>query len=144
MSNTIVQEKYKSPLYSLHDSHLEKFVVNDTSVYLHFQYGYTKTTAPYEQVNGDVEITGLDWQCCCVYVMEYTGVLCGNYGNFMGKKMTFEDFQITYKDGTIDVIDEMYGYNQVKISGFLNFGGKCYEVQLEFYYNGEFRYILKG
>ena len=75
--------------------------------------------------------------------MEYRGVLCGNRGPFTGRKMAVEDFLKTYPQGTLDIMDETYGYRQVKLDGFLNLTGRCLEFRLELYYSGEFRYLLK-
>lgn len=107
------------------------------------QYGYVETTEPFDQVQGDVEITGVDWDSSHAYVMEYRGVLCGNRGPFTGRKMAVEDFLKTYPQGTLDIMDETYGYRQVKLDGFLNLTGRCLEFRLELYYSGEFRYLLK-
>ena len=74
---------------------------------------------------------------------EYQDVLCGNFGSFTGRKMSIPEFLERYPGGTVDVMDEMYGYNQAWISGFLNYGSKCYEIQLEFYYAGDFCYLLR-
>ena len=49
----------------------------------------------------------------------------------------------TYPQGTLDIMDETYGYRQVKLDGFLNLTGRCLEFRLELYYSGEFRYLLK-
>ena len=57
--------------------------------------------------------------------------------------MSIPEFLERYPGGTVDVMDEMYGYNQAWISGFLNYGPKCYEIQLEFYYAGDFCYLLR-
>ena len=91
----------------------------------------------------DVEITGLEWDSSHAYVMEYRGVLCGNRGPFTSRKMAVEDFLKTYPQGTLDIMDETYGYRQVKLDGFLNLTGRCLEFRLELYYSGEFRYLLK-
>ena len=105
--------------------------------------GVVETTEPFDQVQGDVEITGVDWDSSHAYVMEYRGVLCGNRGPFTGRKMAVEDFLKTYPQGTLDIMDETYGYRQVRLDGFLNLTGRCLEFRLELYYSGEFRYLLK-
>ena len=103
-----------------------------------FQYGIDPC-----QVDGDVRITGLDWTFCRAYVLEYQDVLCGNFGSFTGRKMSIPEFLERYPGGTVDVMDEMYGYNQAWLSGFLNYGSKCFEIQLEFSYGGDFCYLLR-
>ena len=77
-------------------------------------------------------------------IMDFEDVLCGNFGSFTGRKMSIPEFLERYPGGTVDVMDEMYGYNQAWISGFLNYGSKCYEIQLEFYYAGDFCYLLRA
>ena len=119
-----------------------ELVPEGDSVRLCFQGGYLRVDDPC-QVDGDVRITGLDWTFCCAYVLEYQDVLCGNFGSFTWRKMSIPEFLERYPGGTVDVMDEMYGYNQAWISGFLNYGSKCYEIQLEFYYAGDFCYLLR-
>ena len=38
------------------------------------------------------------------------------------RKMTVEDFLREYSEATLDIMDETYGYHQVKLDGFLNVG----------------------
>ena len=140
---TVVKQPDPEPPYSLHDAHIMELRAEGDTLRLVTQYGYVCTTPSFGQVDGDVEITGIDWDFSSVYVMEYRGVLCGNYGSFIGRKMTMEDFLREYPEATLDVLDETYGYNQVKLDGFLNVGERCLEFQLDVCYAGEFRYLLK-
>ena len=107
------------------------------------QYGYVCTTEPYGQVDGDVELTGVDADSSYVYVLEYTDVLCGNCGRFTGRKMTLDAFLRDYADASLDIMDETCGFRQMKLEGFLNLPGRCLEFFLEVYYTGEIRYLLK-
>lgn len=140
----LVKRPDPGPPYSLHDAYILELRIEGDALRLVTQYGYTKTTEPFGQVQGDVEITGIDWDSSHVYVMEYRGVLCGNCGPFTGRKMAVEDFLKTYPQGTLDVMDETYGYHQMKLGGFLNVGERCLEFWLDLCYNGEFRYLLRN
>lgn len=141
--NIVVKPPNPDPPYSLHDAHIMEVRAEGDTLRLLTQYGYVCTTPPFGQVDGDVELTGVDLESSYVYVMEYTDVLCGNCGSFTGRKMTVEDFLRDYPSFSLDVMDETYGYNQVKLNGFLHVGERCLEFRLELYYTGEFRYLLK-
>ena len=95
------------------------------------------------QVDGDVELTGVDWESSYIYIIEYQDVLCGNCGAFTGKKMTLETFLLEHSDGTLDIMDESYGFRLTMLSGFLNLQDHILEFKLEIYYTGEIRYLLK-
>ncbi len=139
----VVKRPNPDPPYSLHDAYVMAVEAEGDVLRLITQCGYVCTTPPYRQVEGDVEITGIDWDFSCVCVMEYQDVLCGNYGSFTGRKMTVEDFLRAYPDAALDIMDETYGYHQVKLDGFLHLGEKCLEFQLDLCCNGELRYLLK-
>ena len=123
----IVKQPAPDLPYSLHDAYILEVRLEGDTLRLVTQYGYVETTEPFGHA----------------YVMEYRGVLCGNRGPFTGRKMAVEDFLKTYPQGTLDIMDETYGYRQVKLDGFLNLTGRCLEFRLELYYSGEFRYLLK-
>lgn len=131
------------PPYSLHDAHIMELQAEGDTLRLVTQYGYVRTQEPFGQVDGDVELTGVDWESSYVYIMEYQDVLCGNCGSFAGKKMTLETFMRRYSDGTLDVMDESYGFRLAALSGFLNLRERILEFKLEIYYTGEVRYLLK-
>lgn len=140
---TVVNNPDSSLPYSLHDAYVLAVQVQGDTLRLMTQSGYVCTLGPCEQVEGDVEITGVDWDFSSVYVMEYHDVLCGNYGTFTGRKMTVEAFLREYPQAGLDIMDETYGYHQVKLDGYLNLGDRCLEFRLELCYDGEFRYLLK-
>ena len=139
----VVKNSDSSLPYSLHDAYVLAVQVQGDTLRLMTQSGYVCTAGPCEQVEGDVEITGVDWDFSSVYVMEYHDVLCGNYGAFTGRKMTVEAFLREYPQAGLDIMDETYGYHQVKLDGYLNLGDRCLELRLELCYDGEFRYLLK-
>ena len=105
----IVKQPAPDLPYSLHDAYILEVRLEGDTLRLVTQYGYVETTEPFGQVQGDVEITGVDWDSSHAYVMEYRGVLCGNRGPCTGRKMAVEDFLKTYPQGTLDIMDETYG-----------------------------------
>ena len=139
-----VKQPIPDPPYSLHDAHILSLTLKGDALRLVTQYGYVCTTEPYGQVDGDVELTGVEPDSSYVYVLEYTDVLCGNCGQFTGRKMTLETFLRDYAEASLDIMDETYGFRQMKLEGFLNLPGRCLEFFLEVYYTGEIRYLLKG
>ena len=139
----IVKPSIPDPPYSLHDAYISELRVEGEALRLVTQYGYVCTIAPFAQVEGDVEITGVDWESSYVYVMDYPQVPCGNCGDFTGRKMPLEAFLREYSGATLEILDETYGYRMAKLGGFLNLPERLLEVSLEICYTGEFRYLLK-
>lgn len=138
-----VKKPNPDPPYSLHDAHIMELQAEGDTLRLLTQYGYVRTEEPFGQVDGDVELTGVDWESSYVYVMEYQDVLCGNCGAVTGRKMTLDTFLREYSDGTLDIMDESYGFRLAVLSGFLNLRDRVLEFKLEIYYTGEVRYLLK-
>ena len=139
----VVKQPIPDPPYSLHDAHILSLKLEGDTLRLVTQYGYVRTAEPYGQVDGDVELTGVDADSSYVYVLEYTDVLCGNCGRFTGQKMTLETFVREYGKASLDIMDETYGFRQMKLEGFLNLPGRCLEFFMEVCYTGEVRYLLK-
>ena len=139
----VVKKPNPDPPYSLHDACIAKLGTKEDTLRLVTQYGYVCTAAPFAQVEGDVEITGVDWESSYVYVMDYLQVPCGNCGTFTGQKMTLETFLQEFSSATLEILDETYGYQLAKLNGFLNLPDRLMEVSLEICYAGEFRYLLK-
>lgn len=139
----VVKKPISDPPYSLHNAHILKLRLDGETLHLVTQYGYVQTSAPFVQVEGDVEITGVDAESSCVYVMEYPQVPCGNYGVFTGRKMPLEAFLQEFSEATLEILDETYGYWMAKLDGFLDLSDRLLECSLELCYTGEFRYLLK-
>lgn len=139
----VVNKSYTDPPYSLHDANIMALEAKGDVLRLATQYGYVCTTELCSQVDGDVEITGVDWESSYVYLMEYTDVLCGNCGSFTGRKMTLTAFMQEFPSFSLDIMDECYGYRQVNLTGFLGLEDRLLEFRLELYYTGAFQYVLK-
>ena len=139
----VVKQPNPDPPYSLHDACISELRAEGDTLRLVTQYGYVRTEEPFDQVEGDVEFTGVDWASSYVYIMDYQDVLCGNCGAFTGRKMTLETFLREHPRDTLEILDEAWGFRQANLSGFLNLRDRLAECKLEIWYTGEFRYLLK-
>ena len=102
--------KHNPPIpYSLHDMRVKKIIIQDKTIVLEFEDGYEKLTEPFEQVEGNITIEGVDFDCTCVMLQSKWG----NYGKFNGEKLELERFIKRYKNYSFEIVDELYGYNQV-------------------------------
>lgn len=109
--------KHNPPIpYSLHDMRVKKIIIQDKTIVLEFEDGYEKLTEPFEQVEGNITIEGVDFDCTCVMLQSKWG----NYGKFNGEKLELERFIKRYKNYSFEIVDELYGYNQVLYSGYLS------------------------
>lgn len=139
----IVKPPIPDPPYSLHDAYVTELRAEGETLRLVTQYGYVCTTVPFTQVEGNVEITGVDWESSYVYMMDYPQVPCGNCGSFTGRKMALPAFLQEFPSFSLDIMDESYGYCQANLTGFLSLNDRLLEFRLELYYTGAFQYILK-
>lgn len=139
----VIQAPFAAPPYSLHDAQIIGMQTEDNILTLLFDYGYIETTPPYGQVQGTIRISGIQWDFCHMYLLEYTDVLCGNYGHFQGKKLPLQEFITTAAHISINVIDETYGYHQLKLSGFLSAGTSVQECILEICYTDPLCYLIE-
>lgn len=127
--------------YSLHDMRVKKIAIQDETITLEFEYGYTKLIEPFEQVEGNVIIEGVDFDYTCVMLLSKWG----NYGKFKGEKLALSRFIDRYKNYSFEVIDELYGYNQLLYSGYLSAIGTEGLVQMDIsiYFRGKIIYDTK-
>lgn len=124
--------------YSLHDMVVNKITCQNELVRLKFNHGYIKTKEPYPQVNGNITIEKVDKDCACVLLLSNFG----QYGVFEGKKMSLEDFIDKYDEYSFEIVDEMYGFNQVEYIGYLRLPDKEESIQmsLSMYFTGDIVY----
>ncbi len=139
MKKTILQ-KHNIP-YSLHDMIIKEIKTEENNITLIFQNGYTETTKPYKQVNGSIIIENADYDFCAVHLLSENG----NYGNFKGKKLSLENFLKNFKEYSLEVVTELYGFNQAEYNGFINLPGEenVIEYSMSFYYTGGLAYITE-
>ena len=58
------------------------------------------------------------------------------------KKMSLEDFIDKYDEYSFEIVDEMYGFNQVEYIGYLSFPKKedLIQMSLSLYFTGDIVY----
>lgn len=137
----IVRPRFDGSPYSLHDSHICAMELQNDELLLVFNCGYLDTTPPFGQVQGRIRISGLDLDFCSVYLMEYIDVPCGNCGRFHGRKLPLDDFIHRFEG--LDVIDETYGYDQLRLAGFSPCGEGLQECVIEIFYQGDMSYLVE-
>ena len=66
----------------------------------------------------------------------------GEYGNFQGEKLELSEFLRKYDYHSFEIVDELYGYNQVLYSGYLLIEGieDFIEMNLSIYFTGNIIY----
>ena len=134
---------FKSTIpFSLHDMRICKIEVIDETIKLHFENGFVETKEPYKQMDGQILIEGADFDFCEIQLLSKYGRL----GKFRGEKMELTDFIKKYKEFSFEVVDEMYGYNQVYYSGYLSLPKKRWlrEMQMSVYYTGNIIYVTES
>ena len=128
--------------YSLHDGVVVNFEVSEDNLIMKFQSGFIKTTEPFNEIMGRVEIENIDWDFSFVYLLNYKDVLCGNVGSFTGEKMELKRFINQFKNVRFEIIDETYGYNTSKFDGYLSDGDAIKECRVEIYHLGDMSYVI--
>lgn len=126
-----------APPYSLHDSNLIAMEAEGDKLTLRFQYGIIKLSQPSRQADVYIEITGVRWKECCAYLMEYQGVLCGNFGPFTGRKLPLTEFIAECRPMGLSIMTEGYSDVTMNFSGFRTARNTCYEFFVEISYAGE-------
>ncbi|EGP9800567.1 relaxase/mobilization nuclease domain-containing protein [Campylobacter jejuni] len=98
-------------------------------------------TEPFEQVEGNITIEGVDFDCTCVMLQSKWG----NYGKFNGEKLELERFIKRYKNYSFEIVDELYGYNQVLYSGYLSIleTEDLVQMDISIYFTGKIIYDTK-
>ena len=125
--------------YSLHDMRVIGFEVNGDTLIMRTQSGMTKTTEPYGQPDGYVEFQQIDWDFCYAYTMD----ILANEGEFSGRKMSLQNFIAEFENSGFEVIDEVFGYNQTKLWGFLSAKREVYDCVIELYHLGDMVYVAE-
>lgn len=123
--------------YSLHDMNVIALEVREDTIVMRTQSGMIKTTPPYIQPNGYVEFHGVQWDFSYAYLLDFTG----NIGAFTGEKMFLKDFISKAVPLGFTIMDETYGYNTTKYSGYLTFNGHHHECFVEIYHEGDMVFV---
>ena len=123
--------------YSLHDRRVITFEAKGDDLVLRLQSGMTKTTAPYGQPDGYVEFESVQWDFSHAYLLDFAG----NEGAFTGEKLFLRDFIDRFPVFGFSVVDETYGYNTTKYSGYLISKHRFYECSIEIYHEGDMVFV---
>lgn len=134
-----VKNNIESLPYSLHDMCVTEMKIMGDDLMMIFQNGFISNIEPYEQIEGSVQFHCVDWDFCYVYLLDFLD----NTGPFKGKKQYLVDFIPMFVNQNFTVLDETYGYNQSKFSGFLSVGDKIKECMIEIYHLGNMQYITE-
>ncbi len=124
--------------YSLHDMVVSKIICKKESVCLKFSHGYVSTKEPFTQVDGHIIIENVDTDSACVLLLSQLG----KYGDFAGTKMSLHDFIEKYDKCFFEIVDEMYGFNQVEYIGYLHSpkNNGFIQMSLSMYFTGDIVY----
>ena len=128
-----------NPVFSLHDMNVVAFEVSDNNITMRTQSGMVETVPPYRQLNGFVEFHGVQWDFSYLYLLGVTG----NIGTFTGEKMYLKDFISNVDSFGFSVMDETYGYNMTKYSGYIMFERRHYECIVEIYHEGDMVFVAE-
>jgi len=125
--------------YSLHDMTVIAFEIAGNKVVMRTQSGMVKTVPPFQQLDGYVEFHDVQWNFSFVYLLGVTG----NVGTFAGEKMFLKDFISKVTPFGFSIMDETYGYNTTKYSGYL-LSNRChYECMIEIYHEGDMVFVAE-
>lgn len=131
-----IRENIKAA-YSLHDMNVIAFEINGDDLTMRTQSGMIKTTPPYSQPDGYVDFHNVRWDFSYVYLLDFTGSI----GTFAGEKMYLKDFIEKYNSFGFSIMDETYGYNTTKYSGYLLADRHHYECIVEIYHEGDMEFV---
>lgn len=131
--------KHNPPIpYSLHDMWVKRIALQKETIKFEFEYGYVKLVEPFDQVNGSITIEGVDFDCANVFMQSKWG----EYGRFQGEKLRLSEFLKKYDWSSFEIVDELYGYNQLLYSGYLSVKGAddLIEIDISIYFTGNIIY----
>lgn len=128
--------------YSLHDSRVNKIRIEDEGIVMHFSKGFFKPMnngCLSVKGNAVISINGLDLDFCYAYLIN----TMGGCGKFTGEKFSLVEFINRFPDIDFEIVDETYGYNQSKFSGYLYKDKEIKECIIEIYHFGDMKYIVE-
>lgn len=134
-----IRENIK-PAYSLHDMQVDYFKICQDQLVMHLSTGMVRTAEPGGQPDGQVEFHRVCWDYSYAYLLQYKG-LAGNVGPFRGEKMFLQDFLRLFPEPAFTILDETYGYDQTKYSGFLDTDQGIRECILEICHQGDMIFV---
>ncbi|MGN0414858.1 MAG: hypothetical protein ACI4FX_05150 [Agathobacter sp.] len=142
----IRREDMPSLPYGLHDVHIRKIRLQQLdestgNVTFLLQNGIYSTDRNLEPVPANLLFQRVELDFANVYVMKICGM---NHGKIKGHKYSLKKFLKKYRKADIEIIDETYGYNRSKFSGYLYEGDDYLEIMIELYHVGGMYYLVEG
>lgn len=128
--------------YSLHDMRVGAFEIRNDRLTMRMSTGMIQTEAPGRQVDGSVEFHRVRWDFSYAYLLRYKG-LAGNAGRFSGEKLLLKEFLLRFPNPAYTILDETYGYEQTKYSGFLHVDEGIWECMLEICHAGNMVFVTE-
>lgn len=125
--------------YSLHDMSIPACTADGADLTLYTQSGLKQAAPPYGQPDGHVVFHRVQWDFSYVYLLEHTG----NIGPFAGRKLFLRDFIRDHPTPYLTVMDETYGYNMTKYSGYLTINHRHWECILEICHEGDMVFVTE-
>ncbi len=127
--------------YDLYHMTISKCDFDEKDIIFNFISGIIKVGNPGYQSDGAVQIKGVDWESSNAFVLSENG----ERGEFTANKLELKEFFEEYfgEDGKceFEIIDESYGFNYTRFSGYLNIDGKKKECAMEIFHTGNMEYI---
>ncbi len=127
--------------YSLHDAHINRIHLKDDIVRMDFNHGFY---CPFEgdtvPIAGSIELRQVDLDFCNVYIMD----MPGKDGSFKGREISLEDYARNSGNVDMEIVDETYGYNKSKFSGYMYNGEEIKGFVIEVYHFGPMVYVMEG
>ena len=128
-----------NPTYSLHNMKVIAFEATDNNIVMQTQSGILKTSSPVIQLDGYVEFHNVQWDFSYAYVLNFSG----NVGPFTGEKLFLKDFITKFIPLGFTILDETYGYNTTKYSGYLTCNRHLYECMIEISHEGDMIFVTE-
>lgn len=88
--------------------------------------------------DGKVIIENVDLDSACILFLSELG----KYGEFNGKKIYLKEFVKEYDDFYFEILDELYGFNQVEYIGYIRSPkiDELTQMSLSLYFSGDIVY----
>lgn len=141
MKTTMIK-KQEISLYYLHDSRITSMKADGHKLTLEFADGYSCVEAPYH-IKGGIDITGVNWRFCRIYMLDYKDKDRGRYGSFSGEKLSLQEFIEREELFYLEIMDETYAMNRCFMNGFYCAKDRFCEFFMEIHYDGDFKYIIE-
>lgn len=128
--------------YSLHDARVNRIALSGDQITLYFDEGYYR---PVDDdclpVKGYITLEHVDFDFCHAYLLDIEENDCEK---FSGERFALQAFAARFPKMDFEIIDETYGYNQSKFTGFFYEGKNTRECMVEIYHFGAMTYYAEA